>query len=95
MAGNGTADNFGPLSSAGIVDRVGDTQMGAGEADTSGSVGAMGSAASEGGNISVCEADTAGSTGRLYCAGIVSDACLMGCDDTLGSTGTVGSVGPI
>ena len=66
MAGDGTAGSFGSLDRAGTVGRVGDTQMGAGEADTPGSVGAMGSAASEGGNISVCEADTAGSTGRLY-----------------------------
>ena len=36
------------------------------EADTLESVGTMCSAASEGGNISVCEADAAGSTGRLY-----------------------------
>ena len=50
MAGDGTAGSFGPLGSAGTVSRVGDTQMGAGEADTSESVGAMGSAASEGGN---------------------------------------------
>lgn len=66
MAGDGTVGSFGPVGSAGTVGRVhvADTQMG--EADTLGSVGAMCSAASDGGNISVCEADAAGSTGRLY-----------------------------
>ena len=55
---------LGPIGSAGTVGRVADTQMG--EADTLEGVGTMCSAASEGGNISVCEADAAGSTGRLY-----------------------------
>lgn len=87
MAGDGT------VGSTGTVGRVADTQMG--EADALGSVGAIFSATSEGGNDSVCEADTVGSTGRMFWAGTASDACSVGCDDTLGGTGTVGSVSPI
>ena len=55
---------FGPVGSAGRVGRLADTQME--EADTLGSAGAICSAASEGGNVSVCEADTVGITGRMF-----------------------------
>ena len=90
MAGDGT------VGSTGTVGRVADTQMD--EADALGSVGAIFSATSEGGNDSVCEADTVGSTGRMFWAVTASDAwraCSVGCDDTLGGTGTVDSVSPI
>ena len=56
--------NFGPVGSAGTEGRVADTQMG--EADTLGSVGVMCPAASEGGNVSMCEADIVDCTGRMY-----------------------------
>ena len=93
MAGDGTAGSFAPVGSTGTVGRVADTQMG--EADALGSVGAICSATSESGNVSVCEADTVGSTGRMFWAGTASDASSVGCDDTLGGTGTVGSVSPM
>ena len=56
--------SFGPVDSAGTVGTLADTQRG--EADTVGSVGTICSAASEGGNVSVCEADTVGITGRMF-----------------------------
>ena len=66
MAGDGT------VGSTGTVGRVADTQMG--EADALGSVGAIFSATSEGGNDSVCEADT--EAGLAECFGLLQRVML-------------------